>query len=157
MQNRTVKAKMLSLDWVHGSYKGYTSNVGFRELIIELANAPHESLFSTELIITLVEHFWDYYFIRVLFAGFIPYALYFLATIIYVTSWAVPGIPEDEKWSLSAEFFLRWYILASVVYFGFYEMVAIVRDGSSYMTDIFNYIDWTAFILNFYTVYTAVF
>lgn len=94
VQNRQVVTKMLSLDWIHGGYKGY-KDVGFKEFIVELANAPHESLFSTELVITLVEHFWDYYYLRVLWAGFIPYSLYFIATIIYITNWAVDGIPED--------------------------------------------------------------
>jgi len=146
---------MLSLEWVHASYKGYES-VGFRELIVELANAPHESLFSTELIITLVEHFWDYYYKRIFFFGFIPYMVYFVCTIVYVTTWAVDGIPTDEVWSPTPEFFLRWIVFVCVLYFLFFEIVAIVRDGWSYLTDIFNYFDWIAFFLNFYVTYTTV-
>jgi len=147
---------MLSLDWVHGSYKGY-KNVGFRELIVELANAPNESLFSTELIVTLVEHFWNYYYNRVLLAGFFPYLLYFIATIFYSTMYAVDGIAEEDRWELTTEFFLRWFILASVIYFAFFEVVAMVRDGYGYLTDIFNVFDWTAFVLNIYTIYSTVF
>jgi len=94
IQNRQVVMKMLSLDWVHANYRGYT-DVGFRELIVALASAPHESLFSTELVITLIDHFWDYYFKRVFFAGFVPYIIYFICTIIYISNWAVEGIPAD--------------------------------------------------------------
>jgi len=156
IQNRTVNTKMLSLDWVHGSYKGY-KEVGFRELIVELANSPHESLFSTELIVTLVEHFWNYYYNRVLVAGFIPYLFYFIATIVYSTNWAVDGIAEEDRWTLSPEFFLRWFILASVFYFMFFEIVSMIRNGTDYLTDIFNVFDWTAFVLNIYTLYSTVY
>ena len=156
VQNRQVITKMLSLEWVTASYKGY-ENVGFRELIVELANAPHESLFSTELIITLVEHFWDYYYKRIFLYGFIPYIIYFLCTIFYVTIWSVEGIDYDKRWDLTPEFVVRWIILILVIYFVFFEVVAIVRDGWNYLTDVFNYFDWAAFILNFYVTYTTVF
>lgn len=147
---------MLSLEWVHASYKGY-DNVGFRELIVELANAPHESLFSTELIITLVEHFWDYYYKRIFLTGFVPYIIYFLCTIVHVTTWSVKGIDGGTEWNFTAEFVLRWLIIISIFYFIFFEIVAMVRDGWSYLTDVFNYIDWLAFILNFYVIYTTVY
>jgi len=75
---------MLSLDWLHGSYKGY-EHAGFSDLIVELANAPHLSLFSTDLVVTLVEFFWDYYYKRIFFLCFVPYVLYFIATLVYVT------------------------------------------------------------------------
>ena len=114
---------MLSLEWVHASYKGY-DNVGFRELIVELANAPHESLFSTELIITLVEHFWDYYYKRIFLTGFVPYIIYFLCTIVYTTTWSVQGIEEGTRWDFTAEFVLRWLIIISVFYFVFFEIEA---------------------------------
>ena len=35
---------------------------GFRELVVALQKAPLDSLFSTELVISLVEHFWDTYY-----------------------------------------------------------------------------------------------
>ena len=155
IQNRQVQCKMLSLDWVHADYKGYR-NVGFRELIVALSVAPHESLFSTELCITLVEHFWDYYFKRVFFAGFVPYLLYFGCTIFYVSKWGVEGIDEDDIWKPTLEFFMRWIIIASVIYFALFEFVAMIRDGWGYLTDPFNYFDWSAFILNFYCTIASV-
>ena len=45
---------MLEIDWIFANYRGFT-NVGFRELIIALAKAPHESLFRTEMVQTLIE------------------------------------------------------------------------------------------------------
>mmetsp|Transcript_42077 Transcript_42077/g.55429 ORF Transcript_42077/g.55429 Transcript_42077/m.55429 type:complete len:182 (-) Transcript_42077:728-1273(-) len=51
---------------------------------------------------------------------------------------------------------MRWIILVSVVYFSFFEFVAMIRDGWNYLFDIFNYFDWSAFILNFYVIITTV-
>ena len=146
---------MLSLDWVHADYKGY-KNVGFRELIVALSVAPHESLFSTELCVTLIEHFWGYYFKRVFFAGFVPYFIYFTCTIFYVSKWGVEGIDPDDIWKPTLEFFMRWIIVASVFYFAFFEFVGMIRDGWGYLTDPFNYFDWSAFILNFYCTIASV-
>jgi hypothetical protein len=146
---------MLSLDWVHADYKGY-QKVGFRELIVALSVAPHESLFSTELAVTLIEHFWDYYFKRVFLLGFVPYLIYFGCTIFYVSKWGVEGIPEEDIWKPTAEFFMRWIILLLVIYFAFFEFVGMVKDGWGYLFDVYNYIDWAAFILNFYNMIASV-
>ena len=145
--------KMLSLTWVHAQSRGY-KNVGYRELIVALSLAPHESLFDTELIITLIEHFWAYYFNRVFWACFVPYIIYFVTTILYVSAWGVEGIREEDRdeFTDTAEFIMRWIILISVIYFAFFEFVAIIRDGWSYTTDIFNYFDWSAILLNFYVI-----
>ena len=149
---------MLSLEWLHANYNGHT-NVGFRELIQELASAPNESLFGTDLIVTLVEHFWDYYYKRIFIMGFVPYIVYFVCTIIYASTFAVAegGIPEKEIWAATPEHFMRWVILLSVFYFVFFELVVMLRDGWGYLTDIFNYFDWVAYGLNFYSLYSTIF
>ena len=60
IQNRQVLLKMLPVNWLFTpNYDG--SKSGRKSLVTALANAPHESLFSTELIITLVESFWASY------------------------------------------------------------------------------------------------
>ena len=60
IQNRQVLLKMLPVNWLFvPSYDGGKS--GRKSLVTALANAPHESLFSTDLVITLVESFWASY------------------------------------------------------------------------------------------------
>lgn len=49
VQNRQVEAKVLMIDWIYAS-QGGLEQVGFRELVIELSKAPHESLFGTEFV-----------------------------------------------------------------------------------------------------------
>jgi len=141
---------MLSLHWLHGSYKGQT-NVGFNELIVELAAAPHHSLFSTELVITLVQFFWDYYYYRIFFACFLPYIAYFMATIFYITVYSVRGVPEEGVEAL-IEFIVVIFIAVSTIYFMFFEIVAIVRDGWDYTKDIYNLFDWSTYLLTFVVI-----
>lgn len=152
VQNRQVVTEMLKLDWLRAGFRG-KEKAGFQDFIVALANAPHESLFSTDLIITLVEHFWDYFYKRIFLMCFIPYIIYFCSTIYYVSNYPRTGILEEERWALTTEFFLRWIILASVLYFAFFEIVTMTRDGMDYWFDIYNYFDWTAFTLNFYVVF----
>ena len=49
IQNRLVDTKMLQIGWVYENPQGKYP-VGFRELIVALSDAKHESIFSTELI-----------------------------------------------------------------------------------------------------------
>ena len=42
---------MINIDWV------FADNLSYRELIILLSNCPHEEVFSTDLVTTLVELF----------------------------------------------------------------------------------------------------
>ena len=139
---------MLQIDWVFASYGGST-NIGIRELVVALAAAPHESLFSTELVITLAQHFWARYFRAVLFRCFVPFLLYFGATLAYATRYSVAETPTDEP----VEPILRYLIIVLVIYFAFFELVSMVRDGFSYLLDVFNYLDWSAFALNFYLIF----
>jgi hypothetical protein len=82
---------VLEIDFIFANQEGH-STVGFRELIVALSKAPHESLFATELIIVLVEHFWDRYFRAIFFRCFIPFVVYFFLTIYYMSKFAVEGI-----------------------------------------------------------------
>ena len=118
--------------------------------------APHESLFSTELIITLTEHFWDYYYKRIFVLCFIPYIVYFIATIIYVSTFSVDGISEDERYALTVEFVLRITIIISMIYFSVFEIDQILRQGWSYFLDVFNAFDWLAFLFNTIIIWNIV-
>ena len=117
-----------------------------------LDRAPHESLFSTELIITLCDHFWDFYSRKILIFCFLPYLFYFFCTIFYVSWYAVDGIPPEENGTLTAELVLRIIIVLSIIYFAFFELVAFFRGAKNYILDPFNYFDWLEFFLNYYIV-----
>ena len=154
IQNRQVDAKMLNLDWLHATYKG-KEKVGFSELIAELAEAPDEALFATELVVTLVEHFWSYYKRKIYIWAFLPYLIYFITTLLYVVQYSVLGIYVDI-FELTEEFFLRLLLIAMIFYFMVFEIVCIIRDGKYYFTDIYNLFDWGSFLLNFYVIYSTI-
>ena len=54
---RNVNVKMLKIDWIFHVDK-HGNRRGFGDMVRALAKAPHESLFSTDLITTLVDNFW---------------------------------------------------------------------------------------------------
>ena len=49
IHKRQVEVRLLQIDWVFAQYDGKTT-VGFRELLTALAQAPNESLFSTDFV-----------------------------------------------------------------------------------------------------------
>ena len=82
VQNRQVVLKMLAVNWLYGNnYDGTSQGVG--NLVTALAKAPHETLFSTDLVITLVDSFWDRYRSAMLWRCFFPFISYFFTTILY--------------------------------------------------------------------------
>ena len=86
---------------------------------------------------------------------FIPYVIYFATAIYYVSNYTVEGIDPEDRWAMTPEFFMRWIILVSVIYFAFFEFICILRDGLTYFTDVFNYVDWGAFVLNLWLLYAT--
>ena len=79
------------IDWVYAS-QGSLNQVGFRELIIAFAAAPHESLFSTELAQVLMESFWKRYFKVIIKLCFLPFIASFICTQVYLSTYGVQGI-----------------------------------------------------------------
>ena len=70
---------MLPVKWVYAlSYDRNKS--GPTKLVTALAKAPHESLFSSELVVTLVESFWHQYSSYVIKYAFIPFVAYIFVT-----------------------------------------------------------------------------
>ena len=87
---------------------------------------------------------------------FIPYIVYFIATIIYVSTFSVDGISEDERYALTVEFVLRITIIISMIYFSVFEIDQILRQGWSYFLDVFNAFDWLAFLFNTIIIWNIV-
>ena len=107
---------MLPVNWVSvPSYDGDKS--GPKELVTALAKAPHESLFSTELIVTLVESFWYQYSANVIKWAFIPFIAYLCVTETYYINYIANdpknyNFGELETWVLIV-FYIQWFYFAS--------------------------------------------
>ena len=118
-------------------------------------NCPYDSVFSTDLVISLVDIFNDKYKTEIILKCFLPYLVYFLTTIIFFELFTSAGIHmnnEDEKWVAYA---MAIVIIVLDLYFLFLEVVVIVRDGiQDYITStFFNYLDVITSILNVILVY----
>ena len=92
------------------------SPCGIRELIIALSDAKHESLFSTELIIIICEHFLDKYVKAILYKAFLPWLIYFILVLIYMSEFAVSGTTYLTGGSAVMEAFLRYTIIILAMY-----------------------------------------
>lgn len=122
-----------------------------------LANAPHESLFSSELVIILVEHFWKRYYYAILYRIFLPWLVYFFLVIFYVTMFSVSGIEILETSERTTEVIMRLLIVVLMVYLFFFEIVCMLRDGLAYLKDdVFNWIDLISFGVNIYLIIATV-
>ena len=149
IQNRQVLLKMLPVNWLFTpNYDG--SKSGRKSLVTALANAPHESLFSTELIITLVESFWASYSAQMIWFAFIPFIVYLCVTEVYFINYiATEPKPYDtstpETWVIIV-FYLLWF------YFTSHEFIQFYCDRIDYMLDLTNYFDIASSLLNIYLV-----
>ena len=141
-QNRLVVVSMLDIGWI------FENDLDIRELIVSLKDSPFESIFSTDLISSLVIFFGKKYKRGVIIWCFIPYVVYFFTTIIFFT-WFTSGGIQDEEEKIIA-FFMGFIIIILDLYFLFFELVVIARDGIwDYLADgFFNYLDLITTVLN---------
>ena len=78
-----------------------------------------------------------------------------MTAITYYSSFTVDGVSPDERWSVTPEFFMRWIILIGTVYFAFFEITNMLRDGFAYFKSMFNLVDCVTFVLNIYLTYAT--
>ena len=147
VQNRNVVARMLQIDWIFAGHSRKKST-GFSDFVVALSKAPHESLFSTDLIHTLVDHFWKRYFSTVIFRCFLPFFLYQSCMLVYISYYAVQGIEEGKVWEFGPDLCLRMVLQVLLGYFMYFEVRSLIRDKLWYFLDVFNYVDNLSFILN---------
>ena len=111
---------MLPVNWLYvDSYAG--SESGRTKLVKALARAPHESLFSTDLVITLVESFWEEFSSTMIYFAFLPFMVYLAATVVYFGKYINEEPQEMELKSFETWFRVFFYILWA--YFTFHEIV----------------------------------
>ena len=84
---------MLPIDWIFAPSQKKKNN-SFSDFIVALANAPHESLFSTDLIHMLVDHFWERYYRAVIYRCFLPYLVYYVSVLWYLSLY---GVSKDDE------------------------------------------------------------
>lgn len=102
------------------------------------------------------------YYKAIFWRCLVPFLVYFTCVLYYLPVYCVEGLVTTGPHALShadlhAEKALRYIILTLIAYFFFFEMVCIMRDGLDYLTDIFNWMDNIAFILNIYMIYATVY
>ena len=139
----------MDLRWLHSAYKG-NAEPGFRELIVALSDAPSEELFATEPVRSLTLLFWNKYYSKIFWRVFIPFCVYFIATIMYTTYYAVDGVEPDNTADAIKEFVSRVIVIIGTFYFAYFELITIVRDGCEYLKDVFNYVDLAMPFLQLY-------
>ena len=136
---------MLPIDWIYAPC-GENKVVGFSEFIEALASAPNESLFSTDLIKTLVDHFWDRYYHVVIVKCFLPFLVYFACVLGYISNFGVTGVEDPQEFGV--EMVLRFVIALFMLYFLYFEVISMIRDVLAYFTAVGNYMDLLSFALN---------
>lgn len=151
LQSRPVHAKMLQIGWLYQNPQG-EGQCGVRELIVALADVQMESLFDTELIKVIAEHFFDRYRSFIMLAVFIPWLVYFFMVIFYVSVFTVDGTANLSDGAKILETIMRWLITILAFYLEFFEVVCMVRDKWGYV-DKFNIIDQLSLVLNFTCLY----
>ena len=82
---------MLDISWI------FASGVGFRELVASLSKTPHESVFSTNLVVTLVEIFRERYSKAIFWKCFIPYMIYFVLSVSLYSTFTTNGISKYSE------------------------------------------------------------
>ena len=123
-QNRQVNLKMLRIDWVFKP-NSRGKRQGFGDLVGTFTKAQSETLFSTNLVITLVMNFWSKYYATVVKFCLIPFLIYFTSTVVYFSHYMLDS-NFTEKYSgnyFSMEFANRVVAIIGMVYFGLFEVI----------------------------------
>ena len=91
-QKTLVEVSMLRCSWVFRDREmGELKN--FDKLIKALAESPSDSMYNTDFVITIVDEFWSLYQMSIFIAVFVPFLLYFQATLTYFTFYL--AIPDE--------------------------------------------------------------
>ena len=133
---------MLDIGWI------FENGGDIRKLIVALKDSPFDTTFGTDLVISLMEIFKKRALNHILINCFIPYLIYFLATICFFTLFTSVGIHNEEEKFVA--YIMGFVIILLDIYFLCYEILVIKRDGIvEYMADgLFNYLDLITTVLN---------
>ena len=138
---------MLDISWV------FANHGSFRELIVALNESPYEAIFSTDLVITMTKIFDQKYKSAIWWRCFIPYMVYFLCTIYFYTVFTSPGIHSSSENEKLVALIMGLIIICLDLYFLFYELVIVMRDGTKYLNSVVNFVDMITAFINMWLVY----
>lgn len=135
---------MLRIDWL------FRRDPGFKQTVQTLANTPDESLFSSELVITLVENFWEEYYYSIVWLVLIPFVIYFLTTMVYFSTYLIDEVNmhHDKDEHTNLEYVLRIILIIMMIYFAAYEILQLFTKGLRYFIEFWNLFDCASFGLN---------
>ena len=88
---------MIPIDWLFAETQNKKSN-GFAEFLTILAEAPHDNIFATDVLLIIIDRFIDRYKYYVLFGNFIPFGIYMVLVLIYMQNYAALPPPEGYPW-----------------------------------------------------------
>ena len=121
-------------------------------MVVCFADAS-DSLFATELVKTLVMNFWDEYSRIVIRWVLVPFSIYFTSTVLYFSNniideeFRASERTFKETWN-TLEFVNRVITMVFMFYFFCWECAQIRKAGTSYFTDLWNYLDIGSIALN---------
>ena len=90
----------------------------------------------------------------ILYKAFLPWLLYFIFVLIYMSEFAVQGTAYLKGGEVVIELILRYAIMILAIYLEFFEAICLLRDGYAYL-NIFNLIDFISLTLNYYCLFNA--
>ena len=141
---------MLDIGWI------FQGDLEFCELILILSKSPHyKTLFSTDLVLSLVEIFQKRFRNTILIRCFVPFMFYLVITVSFYTIFTSAGINSFSEIEQVIAIFMGFIIICLDLYFLFFEFVSIVRDVTTYLTTdlLFNLIDMISTPLNMLLVF----
>ena len=144
---------MLKTDWIFRQTSSTDQNDLFR-LIKTLNSNETDGLFSTQLVKTLVDEFWELYRVSIFVAVFMPFMLYALCCILYFTlhsmrvmdnaKQADPSERENEglfEWlNKQVVYALTFFMLA-------FEYFQVIDYGWAYFKERTNWVDMISSIM----------
>ena len=86
---------------------------------------------------------------------FTPFFVYMIATLIYISKYTVVGVDPSQRWEPTTELANRIIMILLTVYFIFFEVKSVLRDGLDYFREVFNYLDILSFTANIYCLEAA--
>ena len=117
-----------------------------------MSHAPHESLYSTELVQVLVEHFWTRYYAIIFFTCLIPFFIYFVLVLIYSSEFVIFRPENIKEIESTQEIVIRIAIICLLLYFASLDVLCMFRDGWTYLKDIFNWVDMFSILINVFVL-----
>ena len=138
---------MLKTGWMKKWSDGTSATI--QDLISVLALAP-ESVLNTELVRTFIDDFYDKQKKHLIFRGFIPFIIYLIGTLGFLTSTreSLRNADEDELEMRFGDFVFISTLTIGTVYFTVLEVIQMMTLKEQYLR-LSNLVDITYLTINY--------